>query len=173
MITHHEALSIANFLTIHDKKGGLLYRPTVYFAYNPSEAARNSIDAWVANGFAKPADTRVICDEISEGFDELGVLFVFDKGAYWYGSTLGIEEARSLAPFNNAMTLQVVAGILGALDWMLDNPKASVVEAEGLDHEQVMRIAMPFLGWVRGLYTDWQPKKACGLQFNDFIVKNN
>lgn len=171
LITHHEALSIANFLTIHDNKAGWLYRPTVYFAYNPCEVARNSIDEWVANEFAKPADIRVICDEISEGFDELGVLFIFDKGAYWYGSTLGIDEARSLAPFNNATTLQVVAGILGAVVWMLDNPKASVVEAEYLDHEQVMHIAMPFLGSVRGVYTDWQPKKGSKLQFEDFIVK--
>ena len=52
-------------------------------------------------------------DDISKGIDELGVLLVgHKKNAYWYGSQLSIDEARRLAPFNNATSLQVT--VVGA-----------------------------------------------------------
>ena len=35
------------------------------------------------------------------------------KNAYWYGSQLSIEEARKLAPYNNATSLQVT--VVGAV----------------------------------------------------------
>jgi hypothetical protein len=42
------------------------------------------------------------------GMDELGVLIAgHSKNAYWYGSQLTIEEARRVAPHNNATSLQV------------------------------------------------------------------
>ena len=50
-------------------------------------------------------------DDITKGIDELGVLLAgHKKNAYWYGSQLSIEEARSLAPYNNATSLQVTGG---------------------------------------------------------------
>lgn len=43
---------------------------------------------------------------------KLGVLLCGNpRGVYWYGSRLTIEQARELAPYNNATSLQVVAGI--------------------------------------------------------------
>jgi homospermidine synthase len=170
LITHHEALSIANFLTVHDEEEKPLYRPTVYFAYHPADVARKSLEEWRDNKYIQPVNTKIIRDEVIAGHDEMGVLFIFEGGAYWYGSTLKIEEARVLAPFNNATTMQVVAGILGALEWMFLNPRASVVEPESLDHEMVLRIALPYLGEVRGVYSDWQPATQSGLQFSDFSI---
>lgn len=170
LITHHEALSIANFLTIRNGEGNLLYRPTVFFAYHPAEVARKSLEDWYSNDFIKPAITKVIGDEIIAGHDEMGVLFVYEGGAFWYGSTLKIEEARVLAPYNNATTMQVVAGILGALEWMFLNPRSSVVEPESLDHQMVLHTALPYLGGVHGVYTDWQPAHPSGLQFCDFRI---
>lgn len=170
LITHHEALSIANFLTAYDVKGNLSYRPTVYFAYRPAALASQSLEAWYDNGYVKPLSKIVIRDEVIAGHDEMGVLFVFEGGAYWYGSTLNIEEARTLAPFNNATTMQVVAGILGALAWMLQHPRASVVEPESMDHQIVLHTALPYLGTVCGVFTDWQPTGRSGLQFLDFEI---
>ena len=54
---------------------------------------------------------RLMMDEITSGMDELGVLLMgHAQGAYWYGSRLSIEEARQLAPHNNATSLQVGGG---------------------------------------------------------------
>ncbi|MEX3983790.1 saccharopine dehydrogenase NADP-binding domain-containing protein [Paraburkholderia sp. EG287A] len=162
LITHHEALSLAEFLTVPgDVRFGSelpAYRPTVYYAYAPCEATRLGLDAWADSGFGSPSEKRVLRDELVTGHDQLGVLFVFDGGAFWYGSTVQLEHARTVAPFNNATSLQVVAGILGALDWMLKHPLAGVVEAEDLPHEEVLEVAKPYMGLVHGSWTDWQPE---------------
>ena len=51
----------------------------------------------------------------AEGIDELGVLLRgHKKNAYWYGSQLSIDEARKLAPYNNATSLQVTVAVLSA-----------------------------------------------------------
>jgi len=61
--------------------------------------------------------------EIASGVDELGVLLMgHARGAYWYGSRLSIEQARSLAPHNNATSLQVTAAVLGGMIWAMENP---------------------------------------------------
>ena len=81
------------------------------------------------------------------------------KGAYWYGSRLGIEQSRELAPANSATSLQVVAGILGGMAWALAHPDAGLVEPDDLDHRVVLDAALPYLGEVVGVYSDWTPLK--------------
>jgi homospermidine synthase len=80
-----------------------------------------------------------------------------EKGVYWYGSRLTIEEARELAPYNTATSLQVVAGVLGGMVWALENPSAGVVEPDDIDYETVMKVATPYLGEMAGVYGDWTP----------------
>ncbi|WP_079433294.1 saccharopine dehydrogenase NADP-binding domain-containing protein [Zoogloea sp. LCSB751] len=172
LITHHEALSLAGLLTLRDGAGSLVHRPTVYYAYRPCPAAVRSLEAWVAAGFPSPRHKQVLGDALLDGFDQLGVLFVFDGGAYWYGSTLTLHEARALAPHNTATSLPVVAGILGALDWMRAHPRAGVVEAEAMDHARVLAVARPYLGTVSGVLTDWQPGPAGELSFDNFRLSS-
>jgi homospermidine synthase len=58
--------------------------------------------------------------DVYEGIDELGVLLMgHKKEVYWYGSVLSIHEARALAPYNIATSLQVVAGVLAGLIWAI------------------------------------------------------
>ena len=80
LITHHEALSLATLLTLRDDAGRLVHRPTVYYAYRPCPAAARSLEAWVAGGFVPPCHKQVLGDALTDGFDQLGVLFVFDGG---------------------------------------------------------------------------------------------
>jgi homospermidine synthase len=101
---------------------------------------------------------RLLRDEIESGIDELGVLLMgHARGAYWYGSRLSIGEARSLAPANSATTLQVAAGIVGAMVWMLRHPREGLVEPDEIDFAQVLAVARPWLGPIEGAYTDWTP----------------
>lgn len=172
LITHHEALSLAALLTLRDAAGGLVHRPTVYYAYRPSPVAQRSLEGWISGGFQAPRRTQVLVDELVDGFDQLGVLFVFDGGAYWYGSTLSLHEARGLVPHNTATSLQVVAGILGALDWMLANTRLGVVEAESMDHARVLTVARPYLGTLAGVLTDWQPSPGGDLSFKNFRLSS-
>ncbi|MBL8704651.1 MAG: homospermidine synthase, partial [Rhodospirillales bacterium] len=113
---------------------------------------------------------RLIVDEITTGIDELGVLLMgHAKGAYWYGSVLSIDQARKLVPYNNATSLQVTAGVLGAVIWAIENPTAGVIEADYMDHVRVMDIARPYLGDMVGKYSDWTPLLDRGRLFPEDV----
>lgn len=159
LITHNEAISIADFFTV--KSGAQVqYRPTVHYAYHPCDAAVLSLHELAGREWQQQSRHRLMTHEIVEGIDELGVLLLgHEKGAYWFGSCLSIETARQLAPYNNATSLQVIAGILGAMIWAIEHPNAGVVEADDIDYEFIMKVATPYLGKVVGHYSDWTPLK--------------
>jgi len=109
---------------------------------------------------AKAQEKHHILDEteIVDGIDELGVLlFGHDNNAYWYGSQLSIEETRKLAPYQNATGLQVTSAVLGGMVWALENPNEGIVEADEMDFDRLLEIQTPYLGPVKGYYTDWTP----------------
>ena len=169
LVTHNESISLAEFLTVRDVQRQLQYRPTVYFAYQPCPPAGQSIAHWLHQHKQVPAVQNVIpLTHLQEGQDELGVLLCHRTGAYWYGSTLTLQEARHLAPHNSATTLQVAAGIVGALAWMLDHPRAGITEAEAMDSEQVLAVALPYLGHLGGTHTPWRPGQDW--RFQNFIA---
>lgn len=166
IITHHESIAIADYLTLKEGEN-VVYRPTVYYAYHPCDGAVLSLDELAARNSILQKEHRLIVDEILPGgFDEVGVLLMgHEKNAYWYGSRLSVDEARSLVPHNNATSLQVVAGIVGAMVWAIQNPTAGIVDADEIDHQLLMDVARPYLGEVFGVYTDWNPIHGRGELF--------
>jgi homospermidine synthase len=159
LITHAESISIADHLTLREN-GAVVYRPTVHYAYHPCDDAVLSLHECAGKNWQLQHKHRIMRDEISQGMDELGVLLMGNpKGVYWLGSRLTIEQARELAPYNTATSLQVVAGILGGMVWALRNPDAGLVEPDDLDHEAVLQVASPYLGEVAGEWGDWTPLK--------------
>jgi homospermidine synthase len=157
LVTHAESISIADHLTLREN-GQVVYRPTVHYAYHPCDDAVLSLHEVAGKNWQLQHRHRILRDEIMSGTDELGVLLMGNaKGVYWYGSRLSIEQARELAPYNSATSLQVVAGILGGMVWALRNPDAGLVEPDDLDYETVLEIAAPYLGDVVGAYGDWTP----------------
>ena len=168
LITHGESISITDHLTLRTDNGEIAYRPTVHYAYHPCDDAVLSLHEFAGRNWQLQERRRIIRDEISAGMDELGVLLLGHRRcAYWYGSRLTIEEARKLAPHNSAMSLQVVAGILGGLVWALRNPRAGVVEPDDIDYEAVMEIAVPYLGEMAGVYDDWTPLRGRSALFRE------
>jgi homospermidine synthase len=96
--------------------------------------------------------------EIVDGIDELGVLlYGHGRNAYWYGSQLSLEETRRLAPCQNATGLQVSSAVLAGMVWALENPKAGIVETDEIDYSRCLEVQLPYLGPVKGHYTDWTP----------------
>jgi homospermidine synthase len=157
LITHAESISIANFLTKSEAQN-VSYRPTVHYAYVPCPDAILSIHELTGNNLRQPESQRVLLNEIDGGIDALGVLLMGnEKGAYWYGSQLSIHDARKLAPYNNATSMQVAAGVLSGVVWALEHPNEGVVEPEELDHQYILNIARPYLGKLGGIYIDWTP----------------
>ena len=157
LITHGEAISIADYLTVRDGST-VRSRPTCHYAYHPCDDAVLSLHEFAGKNFQLQHRKRLMMEEITEGIDELGVLLMGQaKGAYWYGSRLSIGEARRVAPHNNATSLQVTAAVLGGMVWAIEQPREGIVEPEEVDFLRVLEIARPYLGEVVGVYGDWTP----------------
>jgi homospermidine synthase len=160
LVTHHEVISISELLSTDE------YSPTVCYVYHPCPKAQQSLENLHAG--IPVRDFRVLKPEALQGCDEIGVLLIHDAGALWHGSTLSSDDAKQLAPYNSATSMQVVAGILGAMVWMQANPRAGVVEAEDMDSEQVLAVALPYLGQVTTVATEWQAGSC--QSFDEFLL---
>ena len=160
LITHHEVHSIAALLNNGN------YQPSVAYVYTPCpKACESSAKLRAGNPVA---DFRVLDHRLLQGEDEIGVLLIHDGGALWHGCSLSSAAARRLMPHNSATSLQVVAGIMGALMWMLDHPRAGVVEAESMDSAQILAIARPYLGTISTAVTDSHADTA--LDYATFLL---
>jgi len=134
------------------------YRPTSHYAYHPSDDAVLSVHEFAGNNWHLQDHKRIMLNEIIKGVDELGVLLAgHGKNAYWYGSQLSIAEARALAPYNSATSLQVTTAALSGMIWAMENPNRGIVEPDDMDFKRPLEICMPYLGRVVGKYTDWTP----------------
>ena len=166
LITHNESISLADYYTARNADGSVRYRPTVHYAYHPCDAAVLSIHELAGKSWEMQPETRLMTDEIVSGTDELGVLLMgHAKGAYWYGSRLTIEEARRLAPYNNATSLQVAVAVLAGVVWAIENPRRGVVESDEMDHTRILGICRRYLGEVVGAYSGWTPLRDRGRLF--------
>ncbi|MCO5157630.1 MAG: homospermidine synthase [Aquamicrobium sp.] len=159
LVTHNEAISIADFFTVRGEDGAVLYRPTCHYAYHPCNDAVLSLhEMFGAAGRAQPEQHVLEEDELIDGADELGVLlYGHGRNAYWYGSQLSLEAARRLAPFQNATGLQVTSAVVAGMVWALENPEAGIVDTDWMDHRRCLEVQAPYLGPLRGVYTDWTP----------------
>lgn len=163
LVTHHEAVSIGDWLATDT------YRPTVCYVYRPCPKACTSLASWREGKSFR--DFRVLPNGNLRGADEIGILLIHGQGALWHGSILDCSEAQRLAPHNNATTLQVAAGIVGAIAWMQDHPRAGVVEAENMDSALVLAVARPYLGKVATFETGWRP--GTHLTLGEFLARDD
>lgn len=174
LITHNEAISISDYFT-HREGGKVVYRPTCHYAYHPCDDAVLSVHELQGKNWEAQKIWRLLDENtITEGMDELGVLlYGHGKNAYWYGSHLSIEETRRLAPYQNATGLQVTAAVLAGMVWAIRHPGEGVVEADQLDHDEILDIAEPYLGPMVGAYSDWTPIDGRGDLFPEDIDRDD
>ncbi|CAB4566214.1 MAG: homospermidine synthase [Actinobacteria bacterium] len=186
VIRHGEAFTITEHLTVKDDSGKDIYRPTVNFAYCPSNESIVSLMELEMRQWDLQENQRIMNDEIIDGEDRLGVLLMgHEYKAWWYGSLLSIHDSRKLVPGQNATTLQVACSVVAASMWMIDNPNEGVLVPDQLPWRYVMDIAKDYLGEMRSVPVDWDPLKTRndlykGLngrsydsdpwQFNNFLV---
>ena len=137
----------------------MIYRPTCHYAYHPANDAVLSLhEMFGRTGKMQPSWHILDENEIEDGIDELGVLlYGHAKNAYWYGSQLSIEETRAhralperhrhAGHLRRARRHGMGAG----------EPEAGIVEADEMDFRRCLEIQRPYLGPVKGFYTDWTP----------------
>jgi homospermidine synthase len=160
VIRHGEAFTISEKLTVY-KDSKPIYRPTVHYAYQPCDAAIASLYELRGLNYRLVEKQNIYNDkDIIKGADILGALLMGHKyNSWWTGSDLSIEESRRIVPGQNATTIQVAAGTLAAVMWMIENPAEGVCVPDDLPHEYVLRIAKPYLGKFISEPFDWDPLK--------------
>ncbi len=122
LVTHNEAISTADYYTVGEGDAPE-FRPTCHYAYHPCGQAVLSLHEMLGTGKVQERQKILDENEILWGEDCLGVLvYGHAKNALWYGSRLSIEEARALAPFQNATGLQVTSAVLAGMAWALAEP---------------------------------------------------
>lgn len=159
VVRHGEAFTISDHLTVWEK-GKAVYRPTVHYAYCPSDAAIASLNEMRGYDYKLNDNQRIMNDEITQGSDILGALIMgHPYKSWWTGSDLSIEESRRLVPNQNATTMQVAISVVAATVWMVQNPEMGVVVPDDLPHEFVLGVSKPYLGKFISTPEDWTPLK--------------
>lgn len=170
VIRHGESFGISDRLTVW-KNGEAIYRPTVHYAYCPSNAAINSLHELEMRQFKLQERQRIMSDEIIDGRDELGVLLMgHDFNSWWCGSILDIHEARRLVPHQQATTLQVAISVVAAALWMIKNPNRGFLLPDDISHEEILKTAMPYISPFVSKPVDWTPLKNLNTKFTKFDI---
>jgi len=171
VIRHGEAFGISDRLTVwegNEENKKAVFRPTVHYAYMPCHETISSLHELRGRNYVLPPKLRIMGSEITSGADILGALLMgHPYGSWWTGSDLSIEEARRLVPEQNATTLQVAAGMLAAVLWMMENPKKGINLPDDLPHDFVLDIAKPYLGNFISTPSDWTPLKNRTVYFKE------
>jgi homospermidine synthase len=172
VIRHGEAFSISDRLTVWEK-GKAVYRPTVHYAYCPSDVAINSLHELEMRQFHMQEKQRIMADEIIDGRDELGVLLMgHDFKSWWCGSLLDIHSARKLVKGQQATTMQVAVSVVAAAIWMMKNPRSGFMLPDDIpDFEEILKVSMPYIKPFVSQPVDWTPLKNWNSKFTKFDMK--
>lgn len=172
VVRHAESFTISDYLTVwQDTSEGrkAVYRPTVHYAYMPCDNAILSVHELTMHNYQLQPKLRIMTDEITSGIDELGVLLMgHGLTTWWTGSQLGIDEARALVKGQNATTLQVAAGVLGGVVFMISNPHEGILVPDDLPHLDVLKVAGRYLGPCPSVQSDWTPLESRSRLFAKF-----
>jgi homospermidine synthase len=159
VVRHGEAFTISDHLTVWEGDKAV-YRPTVHYAYCPSDSAIVSLNELRGYDYKLQPKVRILNDEITSGSDILGALIMGHAyNSWWIGSDLSIEESRRLVPHQNATTMQVAISVVAATLWMVEHPAEGVVVPDDLPHEHVLKVSKPYLGKFISKASDWTPLK--------------
>lgn len=149
VIPHVEAFTIANYFSVRSDDGTALYQPTSYFCYRPCPAALDTITNASSNNWEPDGPARVMLEELEDGIDSLGVMAFRSTTSeiVWYGSEVSVDMASAFTTCN-ATSLQVIAGLISSIIYVIQHPREGLLEPEDLDTDFILDIATPYLGHV-------------------------
>ena len=157
VIRHGEAFTISDHLTVWDGNKAV-YRPTVHYAYCPTDAAVASMHELEMRQWDLTPNQRIMNEEIIDGDDRLGVLLMgHPYKSWWTGSLLNIHESRKLVPKQSATTVQVASAVYAAVAWAMANPNAGYRVPDELPWREVLDYAEKYWGGYHSEAADWDP----------------
>ena len=157
LVRHGEAFTISDHLTVWDGKKAI-YRPTVHYAYCPTDAAIASMRELEMNQWKITSNQRIMNEEIIDGDDRLGVLLMgHPYKSWWTGSLLNIHDSRKLIPKQSATTVQVSSAVYAAVAWAMANPNRGYMVPDDMPWREVLGFAEKYWGGYHSEAADWDP----------------
>ena len=157
LVRHGEAFTISDHLTVW-QDGKAIYRPTVHYAYCPTDAAIASMRELEMQQWSITPNQRIMNEEIIDGEDRLGVLLMgHPYKSWWTGSLLSIHDSRKLIPKQSATTVQVASAVYAAVAWAMANPNAGYRVPDDLPWQEVLGFAEKYWGGYYSEPADWDP----------------
>ena len=157
VIRHGEAFTISDHLTVWNGDKAL-YRPTVHYAYCPTNEAISSLKELEMRSWDLHKNQRIMNDEITEGDDRLGVLLMgHPYKSWWTGSLLNIHDSRKLIPGQSATTVQVSSAVYAAVAWAMKNPDKGLLVPDELPWREVLAYAEKYWGGIHSQAANWDP----------------
>lgn len=156
-IHHGEGISLNRYL------GSFQYSPTMHYVYqlNPVTdkqlnqiSKRTLVEATNNSSKWKVLD---MYDNQLRGYDNVGALFILEENpfsssrqpyCYWTGSILDDKYTRKVLhdQYFGPTIIQVMAGILSGVHWMLKNKNKGLLFGEDLDDNYIIKCAKKYLG---------------------------
>ena len=63
--------------------------------------------------------------------------------------------------------------VLGGLAWAMNHPRAGILEPDEMDYREVMAVALPYLGDMVGVYSDWTPLADRNILFAEEVAADD
>jgi homospermidine synthase len=156
-IHHGEGISLNRYL------GSFKYSPTMHYVYklNPiTDKQLNKTSNQRLIELSKNSSQWKVLDMYDNhlrGYDNVGALFILENNpfndskqpyCFWTGSILDDKYTRKVLKdeYFGPTIIQVMAGILSGVHWMLKNKNKGLVFGEDLDDNYIMRCAKKYLG---------------------------
>jgi homospermidine synthase len=162
LIQHSEIFTIGEMCKIDD------YQPTVYYAYNPSEATKESMK--LLKGDLK--NQKILNATNSKGNDYVGVLLLSEDFSYWCGSCMSTKEAQKLYTIDEVgpTTSQVVGMLLMGIEYCLMKPNEGVIYPEKIDKASMYKLYEKYKKFYGTEFCDYVEFKPTSLQITDLII---
>ena len=156
-IHHGEGISLNRYI------GSFQYSPTMHYVYklNPitDKLLDNFSEQQLIDISENPQKWKVlnVYEDKLHGYDNIGALFVFDKNpitnvkepfSFWTGSILHTDYTKNILKdkYFGPTIIQVMAGILSGIHWMIKNKNSGITFGEDLDDNYIIKLSKKFLG---------------------------
>lgn len=174
-IPHGEANTISQHLTIKDDTGHAVYRPSVFFVYQPCAIGRESLKEMRDAGYVSQQHYHTLhLSEIRSGYDAIGALCITESGqAWWSGTVLDVTDMQRIGiSYAGPTTIQVAISIAASLRYMQSNKNLGFITPECLPYEQILSDSIPYLGKTCSVPVHI-PRIPTPIQFDSFRVSQN
>jgi homospermidine synthase len=159
VIHHGESITLGNFLSDYD------YCPTINYVYKINPITDNFFHTHSMKKLEHIKNSKQdnnwrvmnVHDDNLDGYDNCGALFIFDKNPftqkkesflYWTGSILDTNYTKNILKdnFNSPTTIQVMAGIMSGLSYIIENNNKGLLLSEDIPEDYIINKIKPYLG---------------------------